>query len=384
MAHICFVIPRYEIYSPDSGGAICTITREITKHLEHQGHRVSVVSRDGAKRYYDEGDLALIHFHPRHLRVRLIGLVRRIGHKLGVNLRRDPYLSAIEEGVHSLTAQPDVVVLANDFDAAARFGTQYRRVILWLHNYPEGPAGETLKRLPNTVRFIAVSNAVAAWTIEHCQISPQRIDVVHNGVDSDVFHPSGGSPSADDRPLRVICHGRLDPNKGHQTAARAVATLRAQGVSIEFTLIGEVSTFGMSDDVVAAYEQELDAALHAAGATRLGRVPHSELPAILGGQDVACSLPLSEDPFPLATLEAMASGCAMIVRPGGGLREMVGDAAVLVGKNDSAAVADALAKFALSPELLAAAQERARQRALEFSWQDTANGLATALEADPW
>jgi glycosyltransferase involved in cell wall biosynthesis len=75
-----------------------------------------------------------------------------------------------------------------------------------------------------------------------------------------------------------------------------------------------------------------------------------------------------QENFPINLLEAMCAGNAIITTDSSGTREVVGDAAILVGPQDPAAIAAAIER--LSDDAVAEdLSKRARERICEkFSW----------------
>ena len=253
--------------------------------------------------------------------------------------------------------------------------------MLWLHNRLQGREARRLRDLPPAIEVVAVSDSVRRWTAETYGLPVDTIGVIHNGVDAEEFHPRSDylRPRS---PLRVVSHGRIDPNKGHDTAARAVASLRRRGVPVDFTLVGGVQTFGLSDAEASRHADDVDRAVADAGGTATGRVPAAEIAGILRQHDVACVLSTSPEPFSLAALEAMASGFALVTTGLGGIAEVVGDAASPVHSGSVGEVAEAIARFVADPDLLADRKAAARLRAEEFSWGHAARLVATmAAEA---
>ena len=253
--------------------------------------------------------------------------------------------------------------------------------VLWLHNYLAGTEAQPLAHLSPAARVVAVSNDVAEWTRQH-HLPSTEIAVIHSGVDTDLFRSR--DDLATDGHLRVVCHGRIDPNKGHDVAAAAVARVRGEGLPVRLTVIGEVRTFGHSPADVEAYRARLEAAIQSADGTRLPWLSHRDLAVELRRHDVACMLSVVHEPFGLVNLEAMASGCAMIATRTGGIPEVVGDAGVLVEPGDVDQVADQLRRWAGDPAQLGAAKRAAVARADQFTWAETARallGLVTQGEA---
>jgi glycosyltransferase involved in cell wall biosynthesis len=77
-------------------------------------------------------------------------------------------------------------------------------------------------------------------------------------------------------------------------------------------------------------------------------------------------LPSREEAFPMFLVEAMAHGCAIVATDVGGVRELMGDAGVLVPADDADALGAALAGLIGEPgrraELARAAGDRAAER----------------------
>jgi glycosyltransferase involved in cell wall biosynthesis len=63
-----------------------------------------------------------------------------------------------------------------------------------------------------------------------------KVNVVHCGVDRD-FLETGPRPAADNR--RLVCVGRLAPQKGQLLILEAVSALRAEGIELEVVLAGD-------------------------------------------------------------------------------------------------------------------------------------------------
>jgi glycosyltransferase involved in cell wall biosynthesis len=164
-----------------------------------------------------------------------------------------------------------------------------------------------------------------------------KTEVVSSGVDLEVF----AVEPAPNGPPRYLCVGALDERKNVVRLADAFARLG------EGTL-----TF--------AGDGPLRAQLEGRASVRLvGRVPHSEVPALIADTHVLCQPSLIE-PLGQALLEGMASGRSVVATRIGGPPEFVPpDAGVLVDPLDVDALADALAEASALPRPNAAAREAA-------------------------
>lgn len=359
------VLPPEERYGPE-GGAVATVAYRVTEQLAARGAHVRVIGPAVSGTSYAAGEAVQTRFGRREPVADAWRAARR-------RLRRsagDPHDRYRDEVADVVGDAP--VIVHNDAVLAARLAELGHDVTLWLHNLLTGRDGEALARGPAGMRMIAVSGYVRTWTAERHGVDPRRITVVHNGVDVDAFHPD---PRWQPGPvLRVVAHGRIDPNKGQLLAARAVARLRAEGVPVALTIVGAPQTFGMPPDVVGAYLADLTAAARQAGAQLTGRIPPAQVPDALRRADAAAILPTVPDPFMLAGLEAMASGCAVVAVPLGGVDEVVGDAVLRVGP-EADEVAEALRRLATDPALLRERREAARRRALGFTWERAVDTL---------
>lgn len=381
--HIAFVLPIGEYYSSEWSGAIATITRHLARELEGAGHRVTVLTPDDGGTAHGEGAVVRLRHgsaHPKPVLLRKANTA--VARARGWTWPDyGPYIRAVTRGLRGLGDPVDAIVVANDPATADRLarGGSARRVVLWLHNRLDGPEAGPLRTLSAAVDVVAVSASVADWTVE--QHTPGRpIRVIHSGVDHDAFHPREGWLEPRD-PVRVVCHGRIDPNKGQVTAAEAVAALRAKGLPVELTVVGQVRTFGFSKDEEDAYSHRLDDALRSAGGRILGWMPQERLAVELRGYDVACVLSRVHEPFALSTLEALAVGCAVIGTRMGGTPEAIDSAGALVAPDSPDEVAAVLERWVRDRDELAVMKRAAAERARSFTWAATAAALVTLLRS---
>ena len=380
--HVCFALPLNERYTPSTGGAIATVTRNLARELASLGHRTTILAPTDGAACYPEGEVIPLHYGPSYpaqvLRRKVNTLHAR--HQGWVWPDYGPYLRSLRRAFRSMDSRLDVVIAANDPVLARIVTERLPKVIpvLWLHNLME--VGDTvgMAQIPAKVRLVAVSNFVADWTADRYGLDRSRISVAHNGVDTALFRPRDdyARPS---HPVKVICHGRIDPNKGHDIAARAVSRLRMEGLEVTLTLVGNVQTFGWDDADVSRYTAELKTDLGDADAEWLGRLPPTEVAQQLRAHDVSCVLSRSQEPFALVSLEAMASGCAIIASRSGGIPEVVQGAGTLVEREAVDQVVDALRVLVKSSPAMVAAKDAALSAAARFTWANTARGLLQAV-----
>ncbi len=103
----------------------------------------------------------------------------------------------------------------------------------------------------------------------------------------------------------------------------------------------------------------------------VGEVADEELPLFYHAAELFVS-PSSYEGFGLTCLESMVSGTPVVTYRSSSLPEVVGDAGIMVEPGDKEALAqailDLISKEGLRKELI----EKGRERARQFSWEDTA------------
>jgi len=254
----------------------------------------------------------------------------------------------------------------------------------WLgESRPRHPQLDTLlKRLlcRAAAQIITNSHAVAA----HLPC-PNRISVVHNGLDLVHFTPPvpgaadfRGALGLPETAVLVGMTGRLRPWKGQRPFLEMARAVHARHTHARFVIIGG-SPFGVQD----GYEAELQEMVTRLGLRGLvhftGHLPDVR-PAV-GALDIFVH-PGAPEPFGLVNIEAMALGKPVVAFAHGALPEIVlpGETGLLVPPGDTAALATAVGSLITAPARRAALGRAGRQRAADhFSIQQTAAGVSTVL-----
>ena len=92
------------------------------------------------------------------------------------------------------------------------------------------------------------------------------------------------------------------------------------------------------------------------------------------------AFPSLDEGFGMPVLEAMAAGCPVITSNRSALPEVAGDAALLVDPEDTAALADALQRFADNASLRQEYVEKGCRRAAEFTWEKAVEATWSAYK----
>lgn len=174
-----------------------------------------------------------------------------------------------------------------------------------------------------------------------------RLQVVHCGVDLETLPLvlEGRTPR------RVLAVGRLDPIKGFDVLLAALGQLRRRGVDFECTLVGE----GPERPALEALRRRegLEAQLLLAGARPQEAVREALLEAAVFVMPSVVTPEGNQDGIPVALMEAMASGAAVVATRVSGLPELVEDGhnGLLVPPRDPAALAAAIERLLADPAL---------------------------------
>jgi glycosyltransferase involved in cell wall biosynthesis len=210
--------------------------------------------------------------------------------------------------------------------------------IVHLH-YNVGPwlRRSVLEQLRITDRVVAVSDFIRAQAILH-GMQEQRVTTIHNTVPAYV-PPDPAITEA--RRAELGLNGsfvfgvvaRLDPGKGHLDAIGAFERVAARDHDVRLAIVGS----GRIEGKVRARSRRSPVADRIVVTGQ-----RSDVPDLLSTFD-ALLHPATEDPCPLAVLEAMAAGLPVVGYADGGLPELVDErTGILVERGRVADLADAM------------------------------------------
>lgn len=182
-------------------------------------------------------------------------------------------------------------------------------------------------------RVVTVSETLRAFLLEqYPRLDPERIEVIHRGIDTGEYHPEF-RPSSDWRaqweeafPLLQGRHtltipGRITRLKGHFDALEILQGLLERGIPAHLLVVGG------TDPRKQAYHREL-----ADRITELGLEPHvtftgqrSDLREILAISDAVLSISSQPESFGRTTLEALSLGRPVLGYDHGGVGEQLAE-----------------------------------------------------------
>jgi glycosyltransferase involved in cell wall biosynthesis len=233
--------------------------------------------------------------------------------------------------------------------------------------------------MPSVLRsvsaVICISECSRQDLFRFYKIAPDKVHVVHCGIDHAQFRPGtlldpDWARSAGIRGDYVLHVGTLAARKNIPVLLRAVAALRSRGKFRDLQLVlagAELSVLtggpqvhttirecGLGDVVVLP-----------------GHIPNEILPGLYASAKLL-AMPSVYEGFGLPVLESMASGTPVVASDSSSLPEVAGDAAILVPSQDEAGWAEAIQRILETPSLAQEMRRKGLSRAQQFGWERAA------------
>jgi len=229
-----------------------------------------------------------------------------------------------------------------------------------------------IPRVYRRARFLAISESTRDDLVRR-GIAPERVSVVHCGLDHETYRPAGGD--AKQPAPTVLFIGRLRRYKGLDWVIRAMPRVLRQVPEARLEVIGD-----------GPYRSSLESM-----AARLGVSRSVEFRGFLPRAEKACRLrgawalvqPSPKEGWGLTVVEAGACGTAVVAADSPGLRDSVRRdvTGLLVPFGDDGALADALIRVLTDRPLRERLAAGGIEWAARFRWVDCARASLDALLA---
>lgn len=208
-----------------------------------------------------------------------------------------------------------------------------------------------------TDRIVGCSEGVRLRLLEMGFPADKTI-AIPNGIRLQPFAHADAHPVAGRVP-GIVMVSRFSKQKDHATLLRAVAMLRARGLRPPVLLAGGGKPSHRQPMEALAAELGVADQVQFLGLCR-------DVPALLLTHQIAV-LSTHYEGMPLALIEGMAAGCAVVGSAVPGVREVIrdGEDGRLVAPNDPAALADVLHRLLTSPDEVTRLGAAARAAALQ-------------------
>ncbi len=213
-------------------------------------------------------------------------------------------------------------------------------------------------------------------------IEQSCIKVLLNGVNTQHYLPAANNQEKNNQ-KRLLTVARLDLNKGHDYVLKALAILKEQGFTPNYTIVGQgpekmrlrkmVQSLGLENQVEFT-----------------GFIPDKQLPAIytscdiyvMASREIPGRLDLVEG-FGISFLEASASGLPVVAGDSGGVSDAVQNekTGLLVDPDDSEEIASAIKRLLTDSNLARRlGNEGRRWTETEMSWEHVSERLINAMQ----
>ena len=221
--------------------------------------------------------------------------------------------------------------------------------------------------------IIAVSYSTRNDLIKYLKIPDDRISVVYNGVDRNIFKPY--EVKLLDKPY-ILYVGAERPRKNLGRLFEAFAKLKGEFPELKLVKIG---TPGRSEK----FRSEVMRQLESLGITRdtifVGHVSGLEL-AHYYSSATLLAYPSLYEGFGLPPLEAMACGCPVVTSNTSSLPEVVGEAGIMVDPYDTDSLAQAMRQVLTDAKLRDDMIRKGLEQSKRFSWERAAKETMKVYE----
>jgi glycosyltransferase involved in cell wall biosynthesis len=188
-------------------------------------------------------------------------------------------------------------------------------------------------------------------------IHNDRISVIQNGVDTDLFKPADGYAKDDDI-VDFVFVGRLSYDKGVDVLLEAFSQYHRENPSSRLTLIGD----GM-------LKSQIEGSVDDDSIRWIGTIDHERVPEILKRMDVFV-IPQNIGGLGLSVMEAMGCGLPVITTAIGETTRLLGsDEGLLVRPKSAEDVAAAMRKLGSDKKLRMSMGKKCREKIVrDYSW----------------
>lgn len=194
--------------------------------------------------------------------------------------------------------------------------------------------------LRSASHVVAVSQAILDGAVAQVPELGERSSVIYNGFDLQI----PGDQQATIQPDKILCLGRLVPEKGFAVALSAFAQVVADFPEARLVVAGD----GPQRAELETQAGELG--IHSQ-VVFLGEVAPEDVPGLIREAGMVLVPSIYDEPFPLVAVEAAHMGRPVIAAATGGLPEAVadGETGLLVKMGDAADLAAAMLRLLRNP-----------------------------------
>ena len=219
------------------------------------------------------------------------------------------------------------------------------------------------KVAPQLNRIVCPSNQSKADVIEELKVNEENIDVVLNGIDLDSFTRD---ERVEQKPYRIITTASADvPLKGLKFLIEAMTEIIEEIPEAHLMVLGRAKEKGDIAKQISRLNLEEKISFRSG-------LSQSEVVSLYSSSHI-CVIPSLYEGFGFGAGEAMACGLPLISTQSGGLKEVIGQEAVIIEAASSEAIIKAVKDLFSNKEKQLALSRAGRKRMeKEFNWMKAA------------
>jgi len=219
------------------------------------------------------------------------------------------------------------------------------------------------KVAPQLNRIVCPSNQSKADVIEELKVNEENVNVVLNGIDLDSFTRD---ERVEQKPYRIITTASADvPLKGLKFLIEAMTEIIEEIPEAHLMVLGRAKEKGDIAKQISRLNLEEKISFHSG-------LSQSEVVSLYSSSHI-CVIPSLYEGFGFGAGEAMACGLPLISTQSGGLKEVIGQEAVIIEAASSEAIVKAVKDLFSNKEKQLALSRAGRKRMeKEFNWMKAA------------
>lgn len=217
-------------------------------------------------------------------------------------------------------------------------------------------------------RILTVSKFTKSEIVSQLGVSPEKVGVVYNGIDS-VYFEEGSKPKETLPDSYILFVGAKSERKNIHGVIESYKILRQRyGINQKLVLVGpdQNPTYG-----VKGLEAGGDIG---SNILNTGYLTDNELSYVYSNADVF-AFPSYHESFGLPPVEAMASGTPVVTSRVGAIPEIVGDAAEFIDPKSSQDIAEGIYRVLTDDTHRGELIQRGTKTANKYKWTNSANQL---------
>jgi len=226
---------------------------------------------------------------------------------------------------------------------------------------------------PKLNKIICPSNQSKEDVISEFKIDPYKIEVILNGIDLETFNLNNKIKKV---PFNIVSTASADiPLKGLRYLISAMPSVLKDYPECTLSVIGRAKAKGETAKQIQRLGLESKISFHS-------ELSELEIVRLYSSAEIAV-IPSLYEGFGFGAGEAMACGVPLISTHSGGLKEVVGKAAIKVKPRDSEGISNAIVDLFSNPDKREHYKKIGRERMeKEFKWLNTAKKYVDIFEEE--